>query len=96
MDVTRVLQERREDILRIAARHGARNVRLFGSTARGEADEASDIDLLVGFDPEAGLLQHAAMIRELRESLGCAVDVVDEDGLRPRMRKRVLEEAVPL
>ncbi len=96
MDVTRVLTEKREQILKIAARHGARNVRVFGSVARGEADERSDIDLLVSFDPATGLLQHAALIRELREFLGCPVDVVDDDGLRPRMRDRVLDEATPL
>jgi uncharacterized protein len=96
MDVTQVLEENREDILKIAARHGARNIRLFGSVVRGEADEASDIDLLVSFDPETGLLQHAALIRELREFLGCSVDVVDDEGLRPRIRDRVLNEATPL
>ena len=96
MDVARVLTEKREEILKIAARHGARNVRVFGSVARGEADEHSDIDLLVNFDPTTGLLQHAALIRELRAFLGCPVDVVDDDGLRPRMRDRVLHEATPL
>ncbi|MGO9122255.1 MAG: nucleotidyltransferase family protein [Desulfomonilaceae bacterium] len=96
MDVTNVLTEKREEILKIAARHGARNVRVFGSIARGEADEHSDIDLLASFDPATGLLQHVALIRELREFLGCPVDVVDDDGLRPRMRDRVLHEATPL
>lgn len=95
MNVDRVL-EKRDDILKIASRHGARNIRIFGSVVRGEADEASDIDLLVSFDHETGLLQHAALIRELRELLGCPVDVVDDEGLRPRMRDRVLHEAVPL
>jgi uncharacterized protein len=96
MDIRAVLREKREDILRIAELHGARNVRVFGSVSRGEADEDSDIDLLVSFDPEIGLLQHAALIRELRAFLGCPVDVVDDDGLRPRMRDRVLNEATPL
>jgi uncharacterized protein len=96
MDLTHVLEEKREDILRIAARHDARNVRVFGSVVRGEAGDTSDIDLLVSFDPETGLLQHAALIRELREFLGCPVDVVDDEGLRPCMRARVLGEATPL
>lgn len=96
MEIRTVLKEKREEILRIAARHGARNVRVFGSVSRGEADEDSDIDLLVSFDPETGLLQHAALIRELRALLGRPVDVVDDDGLRPRMRDRVLNEATPL
>jgi uncharacterized protein len=96
MDVTTVLRAKREEILRIAAHYDARNVRVFGSIVRGEADEASDIDLLVSFDAETSLLQHAALIRELREFLGCPVDVVDDEGLRPRMRDRVLNEATPL
>jgi uncharacterized protein len=96
MDVAAVLREKRAEILRIASRHGGRNVRVFGSVARGEADDASDIDLLVSFDPETSLLQHAALIRELREFLGCPVDVVDDDGLRDHMRERVLNEATPL
>lgn len=96
MNVTTVLKENRQEILKVAERHGATNVRVFGSVARGEADEASDIDLLVTFAPEASLLQHAALIRELRELLGCSVDVVDDEGLRPRMRDRVLNEATPL
>jgi uncharacterized protein len=96
MDVARILKEKREDILRIASRHGGRNVRVFGSVARGEADDASDIDFLVSFDPETSLLQQAALIRELREFLGCAVDVADDEGLSPRMRDRVLNEATPL
>ena len=96
MDLGAVLKEKKEEILKIAARHGARNVRVFGSVVRGEADESSDLDLLVSFDPEASLLQHAALIRELRELLGCPVDVVDDDGLRPRMRDRVLNEATTL
>lgn len=96
MDIRTVLKEKREDILRIAERYGARNVRIFGSVARGEADKESDVDLLVSFDPETGLLQQAALIRELRALLGRPVDVVDDDGLRPRMRDRVLNEATPL
>ncbi|MGB6064979.1 MAG: nucleotidyltransferase family protein [Desulfomonilaceae bacterium] len=96
MDAIGLLREKKEEILRIAVRHGARNVRVFGSVIRGDADEASDIDLLVSFDPEASLLQHAALIRELRDFLGCSVDVVDDDGLRPGMRDRVLNEAAPL
>jgi predicted nucleotidyltransferase len=96
MDLATVLKEKREEILSIAARHGGRNVRVFGSVVRGEADDVSDIDLLVSFDPETSLLQHAALIRELREFLGCPVDVVDDEGLRPRIRDRVLNEATPL
>jgi uncharacterized protein len=96
MELIDALREGRDEIIKIAARNGARNVRVFGSVARGHEDEDSDIDLLVSFNPEAGLLQHAALIRELREFLGRPVDVVDDEGLRPRMRERVLNEAIPL
>lgn len=91
-----LLREKRDEILRIATRHGARNVRVFGSVARGEADEESDIDLLVQFEPGRSLLDHAALWLELRELLGCRVDVVSERGLKPRIKERVLREAIPL
>ena len=87
---------RRAEILAIAARHGARNVRVFGSVARGDAGPASDVDLLVEFQPGTGLLSHAALIRELEQVLGCKVDVASQNGLKARIRSRVLEEAVPL
>lgn len=96
MTVSEILKEKREDILRIAARHGARNIRVFGSVARGEVDEKSDIDLLVEMDPDRSLLDHAGLWLDLQDLLGCKVDVVSENGLRPRMRERVLKEAVPL
>jgi hypothetical protein len=61
MDIKYLLKTKREEILKIAARHGARNVRVFGSAARGEADEKSDIDLLVEFEPGCSLLDHAGL-----------------------------------
>jgi len=82
--------------LRIAARHGARNVRIFGSVARGEADSKSDLDLLVEFLPGSTLLSQSAMTRELESFLKVKVDVVSDQGLRERIRERVLAEAVPL
>ena len=91
-----LLRERREEILQVAAKHGARNVRVFGSIARGEDDERSDIDLLVEFESGRSLLDHAALWLELQELLGCKVDVVSEGGIKPRIRDRVLREAVPL
>ncbi len=91
-----LLKEKREEILHIAARHGARNVRVFGSVARGEADAQSDIDLLVEFEPDRSLLDHAALWLELQELLGCKVDVVSEDGVKARIRDRVLREALPV
>jgi uncharacterized protein len=94
--INEILKNKREDILRVAARHGAGNVRVFGSVARGESDEKSDLDLLVTMEAGRSLLDHAALWLELQELLGCEVDVVSEKGLRPRMRDRVLKEAVPL
>jgi len=96
MDLNNLLKSRREEILSIAAKHGARNVRVFGSVARGEDDEKSDIDLLVEFESGRSLLDHAGLWLELQELLGCKVDVVSERGIKPRIRERVLREAVPL
>jgi len=91
-----LLKSRREEILRIAAKHGAQNVRVFGSVARGDADSQSDIDLLVEFKQETTLLGHAALMQELEDLLGVKVDVVSERGLRDRVRERVLREAVAI
>lgn len=96
MTPDQLLKEKREEILRVAARHGAHNVRVFGSVARGEADEESDIDLLVEFEPGRSLLDHAALLLELEELLGCDVDVVSDRGIKARIRERVLREAMPL
>jgi hypothetical protein len=90
------LRQHREDILRLAAKHGARNVRVFGSVARGEADENSDLDLLVDLDSDRSLLDHAALWLELQELMGRKVDVVTERSLKPLLRRRVLREAKPL
>lgn len=96
MRVDQLLQEKRQDILRVAASHGARNIRVFGSAARGEADESSDIDLLVDMDPNRSLLDVAALVADLRELLGRKVDVVSEKGLYWLLRRRILKEARPL
>jgi hypothetical protein len=96
MSIYEFINDKREEILRIAARHGARNVRLFGSVARGEAGPESDVDLLVDLEPGRSLLDHAGLMLELEALLGCKVDVATERGLRERMRDRVLREAVPL
>jgi len=96
MTLETLLKAKRDEILQICAKYGARNVRVFGSVARGEADEQSDIDLLVEFDPNRSLLDHAGLWVELQELLGVKVDVVSERGLKPRIRERVLQEAIPL
>jgi predicted nucleotidyltransferase len=91
-----LLKLKRNDIVRAAARHGARNVRVFGSVARGEADDASDIDVLVEMAPGRSLLDMGGLLMELRELLQKDVDLVSEGGLRHEIRDRVLREAVPL
>ena len=96
MTVATVVEQQREEILRIAARHGARNVRVFGSVARGEADEASDIDFLVEMEPGRSLLDLGGLQVELESLLGRPVDVVTVRGLKARIRNVVLHEAVPV
>ena len=96
MDREELLKVKREDILSIATKYGARNVRVFGSLARGEADEQSDIDFLVEMEPGRSLLDLGGLQAELEASLGYPVDVVTEKGLKARIRGRVLAEAVPV
>ena len=96
MGLPDVLHEKRQDIPGIAAWHGARNVRVFGSVARGESDHLSDVDLLVEFEVGRSLLDHAALWLELQELLERKVDIVSDRGIKPRIRDRVLREAVPL
>jgi len=90
------LLERRDEILEIAARHGARTVRVFGSVVRGEETTGSDIDLLVEFEPGRSLLDHIALAQALQDLLGRDVDVMTEKGLHWFIRDRVCQEAVPL
>lgn len=93
MDIAELLDAKKGEILRIAARHGARNVRVFGSVARGEARPDSDVDFLVDMEPGRSLLDMGGLLMDLRDLLGLEVDVVTEYGLKPRIRERVLKEA---
>jgi len=88
--------ERREEILRLAARHGAHNLRVFGSVARGEANESSDLDLLVAWEPGRSLLDHAGLVQDLRQLLGVKVHVGTEKSLHWYVRDRILREATDL
>ena len=91
-----LLRAKREEILLLAARHGASNVRIFGSVARGDATSRSDVDVLVDLQPGRSLFDLGAFLEDLKTLLDCSVDVVTERGLRARIRERVLQEAVPL
>lgn len=90
------LRDRREELLRIATRHGASDVRVFGSVARGVASGVSDVDFLVSLDDGRSLLDLGGLLMDLHEALGCDVDVVTEDGLRARIRDEVFATAEPL
>lgn len=90
------IRTQRERILSLAARHGAHNVRLFGSFARGEATSSSDVDLLVEFEPTRSLMDHAALVLDLEELLARRVDLVSVKALKPALRGVILREAVPL
>lgn len=86
----------RTDILAIAGRRKAEDVRVFGSVARGEGDESSDIDFLVHFQPEASLFDHGGLYADLEQLLGCKIDVIDDEAVKPRLKSRIFSEAVPL
>ncbi|OGX05870.1 MAG: hypothetical protein A3G87_04185 [Omnitrophica bacterium RIFCSPLOWO2_12_FULL_50_11] len=90
------LKTKRQEILRVAARYGARNVRLFGSVVRGEARATSDVDFLVDMDPDRSLMDLAGLILDLQELLDRKVDVVTEDSIYWLLRRRILKEAKPL
>jgi uncharacterized protein len=94
--MTAELNKHRATILRIAAQHGARNVRVFGSVARGTDSETSDLDLLVAMEPGRSLLDLVALNQDLQDALGRPVDVVTEGGLSPYLRDRILAEAIAL
>jgi len=90
------LKNYREDILEIAERHNAPNIRVFGSVARGEADEDSDVDFLIDVSSKQSIFDVIRLIRALSELLGCKVDVAQSTVLHPMMRDEVLKEAIPL
>ena len=94
--LNKLLQEKREDILRIAKEYGASNIRIFGSVARGEADAKSDIDLLVDLEQGRSLLDLGGLLMDLQDLLDHKVDVVTERGLRPHIREEALKEAISL
>lgn len=96
MGVEDLLKPKRKEILEIAARHGAYNIRVFGSVVRGEAGPHSDVDFLVEMEPGRSLLDLGGLVMDLQDLLGRPVGVVEPEGLHWYVRERVLAEAVPL
>ncbi|MEA5532865.1 nucleotidyltransferase family protein [Crocosphaera sp. XPORK-15E] len=95
--INELLKAKREEIIAIAAKHGASNLRIFGSVARGEADENSDLDILVDYSlDKISSWFPAGLVLDLENLLGCKVDIATEAGLKERIRERVLREAKPL
>jgi predicted nucleotidyltransferase len=96
MKLEELRHSNKEQILRLAASYGARNIRIFGSVARGDSSPSSDIDFLVDLDPDRTLMDLGGLLTGLQEILDAPVDVATERMLRPGVRDRVLREAVPL
>jgi predicted nucleotidyltransferase len=96
MMLEQLLHEKRDEIKRIAARHGAYNIRVFGSVARGEAGAESDIDILIDVGPTTSSWFPAGLILDLEDLLGRRVEVITEKALNPELRDLVLREAIPL
>ncbi|MGK7897980.1 MAG: nucleotidyltransferase family protein [Xenococcus sp. (in: cyanobacteria)] len=97
MKLQELLQEKREKIMAIATKHGAYNVRVFGSVARGEETSASDIDFLVDYDlSKISPWFPGGLLADLEDLLGCQVDIVTEKGLHDLIRERILQEAINL
>jgi predicted nucleotidyltransferase len=96
MGIDETIREKRELIVRIAEGHGATQVRLIGSVARGEARPDSDIDLLVTWREGSSLLDHAALMLELENLLGRKVDIASDGWVKPSIRESVYRDAIPL
>ncbi len=94
--IDRLLKGKREEILRLAAKHGAYNVRVFGSVARGEAGPDSDVDFLVDMGPGRTAFFPGGLLADLEDLLGRKVDIVSPEALHWLLRDRILKEALPL
>jgi len=95
MGTKELLELRRNEILALAAQYGARNIRVFGSVARGESGPASDVDFLVDMEEGRNLLDLVGFWQDLQELLGCRVDVITDGGISPYLRERIYAEAKP-
>ncbi len=96
MEIDNLLKEKREEILRIAAKHGVARIRVFGSSVRGESSEASDIDLLVEVTGPTTPWFPGGLVVDLEQFLGRRVDIVEPDAIREPLRQTILREAIPL
>ena len=96
MITTEVLSRNREAILQIAAKYGASDVRVVGSVARGDATEDSDVDFVVKFERGRSLFDQGGLLMDLQKLLGVKVDIISEDGIRPRWREYLMQEAMSL
>lgn len=96
MTLEELRRSKKDQILQVAREHGARNVRVFGSFARGDQNPDSDIDFLVDLDPDRTLMDLGGLLMELQEMLQTRVDVATEEMLRPKVRDRALRDALPL
>ncbi len=96
MGIDDVLRPKREEILRIARKHGVARIQVFGSFARGEANESSDLDLLIEVEGPTPPWFPGGLVADLQSLLGRRVDVVEPDALQEDTRVRILQEAVPL
>ena len=96
MGIKELLESRRNEIMDLAGKYGAKNLRIFGSTVRGEAGPACDVDLLVDMEEGRNLLDLVGFWQDLEELLGCRVDVISEGGISPYLRERIYAEALPL
>lgn len=90
------LRARRDEIIALAERYGAYNLRVFGSVARGDATAESDVDLLVSYREGVSLLDVVAFWQDVQDLLQCKVDVVDDRAIKPRLRSKILRDMVPL
>ncbi len=94
--VEELRRTKQDDILRLAKKYGAYDVSVFGSVARGQADEKSDVDFLVNMEQGRSIFDLGGLLTDLEDLLECNVDVITEEGLRERIRERVMQEAVAL
>ena len=96
MGIPEIIEDKKEQVLALAARHGASNVRVFGSVATGTADQDSDIDFLVDLEKGRSLFDLGGLLMDLQKLFGRKVDVVTENGLHWYIKDRILSEAKPI